>query len=67
MPSDNIIYYILAYGQVILQLIMYISIIYLICGPLREALYTWSAYLKRASSSPYRSAMVSKNHNIQDE
>lgn len=46
MTNANLINYIFIYGQVISQLIMYVAIIYLICWPLRDALYAARDYFK---------------------
>lgn len=50
MTNGNFINYVFIYGQVILQLIMYIAIIYLICWPLRDVLYAIRDYLKSHES-----------------
>ncbi len=56
MTNGNLINYVFIYGQVILQLIMYIAIIYLICWPLRDVLYAARDYLKSHETGSKESA-----------
>ena len=51
MHDANFINYVFIYGQVLLQLIMYIAIIYLICWPLKDVLYALRDHLKSQEHS----------------